>query len=130
MPLNWTISHPHRLVTVVAEGDVTREEIEQYLDGVVTSGALAYRKIFDATNGGIVTDSNDMMILGARIRAYPAFGRLGPLAIVATNDRSRWQARLFLQLAEVDRPIKIFRSAGAARKWLDAQPEGEPPAET
>ena len=32
MPVNWTISHADRLIVVVAEGTVTLQEIEQYLD--------------------------------------------------------------------------------------------------
>lgn len=128
MPVTWTISHPDRLIVAVAEGAVTLQEIEQYLDGVVTSNALAYRKIFDVTETVIHPPDEDMMILGARIRAYPAFGRFGALAIVAPGDRSRWMARLYTQLADVDRPIKIFRNREAARKWLDSQPNVDPPA--
>jgi hypothetical protein len=64
------------------------------------------------------------MALGARIRAYTAIGPIGPLAIVATTDRSYGQARMFTALAEADRPIKIFRELHAARRWLDAQTAG------
>jgi hypothetical protein len=128
MPVHWTISHPDRLVVAVAQGTVTLQEIEQYLDGVVTSNALAYRKIFDVTQTEVHPPDEDMMLLGARIRAYPAFGRFGALAIVAPGDRARWMARLYTQLAEVDRPIKILRNREAAQKWLDSQPDVEPPA--
>jgi hypothetical protein len=128
MPVNWTISHPDRLIVAVAEGTVTLQEIEQYLDGVITSNALAYRKIFDVTETMIHPPDEDMMILGARIRAYPAFGRFGALAIVASSERSRWMARLYTELAEVDRPIKIFRNREAAKKWLDSLPHVDPPA--
>lgn len=126
MPVDWTISHPDRLIVAVAEGTVTLQEIEQYLDGVITSNTLAYRKIFDVTGAVVHPSDDDMMVLGARIRAYPAFGRFGALAIVASSDRSRWTARLYIELAEVDRPIKTFRNREAARKWLDAQPPVDP----
>ena len=39
------------------------------------------------------------------------------LAISASNARSRWMARLYAELANVDRPIKIFRNIAAARRW-------------
>lgn len=129
MPVNWTVSHPDRLIVAVAEGTVTLQEIERYLDDVITSNTLAYRKIFDVTQTQGHPPDEDMMILGARIRAYPAFGRFGALAIVASSDRSRWMARLYTQLAEVDRPIKIFRNREAAEKWLDGQPHVDPPAD-
>lgn len=128
MPVHWTISHPERLIVAVAEGTVTLQEIEQYLDGVITSNMLSYRKIFDVTQTEAPPPDEDMMILGARIRAYPAFGRFGALAIVAPSERTRWMARLYTQLADVDRPIKIFRNRQAARKWLDGQPHIDPPA--
>jgi hypothetical protein len=60
------------------------------------------------------------MALGARIRAYISIGQIGPLAIVASTDRSYGQARMFMALAEADRPVKIFRELHAARRWLDS----------
>jgi hypothetical protein len=55
MSLQWTVSHPTRLVIAVAKDDLNLKDIEDYLDGVVAVGALPYRKIFDTT--GAVTNS-------------------------------------------------------------------------
>jgi hypothetical protein len=82
---------------------------------------LPYRKIFDTTGATLKLDEDDLMALGARIRAYIPLGPIGPLAIVATTERSYGQARMFMALAEADRPIKIFRELHAARRWLDEQ---------
>ena len=49
MPIQWTISHPTRLVVAVARGDLRLADIEGYLDGIVVAGGLPYRKIFDMT---------------------------------------------------------------------------------
>lgn len=122
MPVQWTISHPTRLVVAVAKGELCLTDIEEYLDGVVTADALPYRKIFDTTAvASLKLGEDDMMLLGARIRAYVAMDRMGPLAIVATTDRAYRQARLFAALAVADRPLKIFRELHLARKWLDEQ---------
>jgi hypothetical protein len=121
MPTQWTISHPTRLVMAVAEDDLVLKDLEDYLDAIVAAGALSYRKIFDTTGATANLSEDDLMALGARIRAYTAIGPIGPLAIVATTDRSYGQARMFTALAEADRPIKIFRELHAARHWLDAQ---------
>jgi hypothetical protein len=121
MPVQWTVSRPTRLVIAVARGDLSRLDIESYLDGVVTADALAYRKIFDMTQATPDLSDDDLMALGARIRAYTALGQIGPLAIVATTDRSYLQARMFVALAEAERPIRIFRELHEARQWLDAQ---------
>ena len=49
MPIQWTISHPTKLVIAVCKGAITRRDIEGYLDAVVVADTLAYRKIFDMT---------------------------------------------------------------------------------
>jgi hypothetical protein len=119
MPMQWTISHPTRLVTAVAEGDLVLKDIEDYLDAIVAAGALPYRKIFDTKGSSARLSEDDLMALGARIRAYIPLGRIGPLAIVAASENSYGQARMFAALAVADRPVGIFRELQAARKWLD-----------
>jgi len=123
MPVQWTVSHPTRLVIAVAKGDLRLLDIERYLDGVMTANAMAYRKIFDMTQALPDLSDDELMTLGARIRAYIPLGAMGPLAIVATTDESYDQARMFAALAEADRPIKIFRELHLARHWLDSLPE-------
>ncbi len=130
MPLRWTISHPERLVIAVAEGLVGLKDIEAYLDDVVVSAAMPYRKLFDATAGSSALADDDMMALGARMRAYPRLDlRIGPLAVVAGSDTVYGLARLFGALADVDRPFQIFRDARTAREWLDKVEAGTPPVQ-
>lgn len=122
MPIHWTISHPTRLVVAVCKGPVSRTDIEGYLDDVVVKDVLPFRKIFDMTHGELTLSDDDVMALGARIRAYAGTARMGPLAIVATTDESYGRARLFAALADARRPLKIFGELHIARQWLDAQP--------
>ncbi len=121
MPIQWTISHPHRLVVAVCRDAVSRTDIEDYLDNVVVTETLPYRKIFDMTNAVMELDDDDMMALGARIRAYAGLANMGPLALVASSPESYERARLFAVLADARRPLKIFSELHAARRWLDAQ---------
>ncbi len=122
MPLHWTISHPARLVVVVGKDEIRLQDIESYLDGVVVGDALPYRKLFDMSKASVHLSDEDMMALGARIRAYAATATetMGPLAIVATTTESHDQAQLFATLADAKRQIKIFCELHAARKWLDS----------
>ena len=120
MPVQWTVSHPTRLIVAVARGDLGLADIEGYLDEVVASDTLAYRKIFDMTHATPKMDDDALMALGARIRAYRALGKMGPLAIVATTQASYEQAHIFAALAEADRPLQIFRDLHEARRWLDS----------
>ena len=109
------------MLTAVCEGDVTLLDLEEYLDAVVVAGSMPYRKLFDGTRGDSTLTDEEMMLLGARIRAYHTEGPMGPLAIVVVSEHTHGLARLFGALAAADRPIKIFRDVRAARRWLEDQ---------
>lgn len=67
-----------------------------------------------------------MMMLGARLSACTGLRPIGTLAIVAPVTLVREQPCLFAVLAPADRPLKIFKTAAAARKWLGRQASGKP----
>jgi hypothetical protein len=119
MPIHWTISKPTTLVVAVCKDTLTRQDIEAYLDAVVIADCLAYRKVFDITKAEPALSDDDMMALGARIRAYTTLGTMGPLAIVASTPQSFERAHLFATLADAERPIRIFHELHEARQWLD-----------
>ena len=98
MPITWTIDHDQRLVTAVCEGDVTLSDIEGYLDAVVVAGTMAYRKLFDGTRGDAAMTDEEMMALGARIRAYHGVGTMGALAIVVVTEHTHGLARTVRRL--------------------------------
>ncbi len=118
MAVTWQIAHPGRLVIARGEGKISLQDVERYLDAVVVADALPYAKIFDLGTGSWDLNDTDMLVLAARIRAYPALSRFGPLAIVATSDKQNQQAQMFATLADVERPLQIFRTEDVARKWL------------
>ena len=126
MPLQWTISHPTRLVVAIASGELRPEDIESYFDEVARANASTYRKLFDASQATADLSDDELMALGARIRAYVALGPIGPVAIVVPTVATHEQALIFAALAEADRPIRVFRELHLARQWLDAQPEPKP----
>ena len=121
MPVTWTISHPSRLVIAVAKESVGLQDMQDYLDDVMVAGAMPYRKIFDLSNGTLDLNDQDMMMLGARIRAYAAATRMGPLAIVASTPKSYESAQHYMALANADRAMQLFKELHVARKWLDQQ---------
>ena len=126
MPIHWTISKPSKLVVAVCKDAVTRKDIEGYLDALVVADVLSYRKIFDLTQAQVDLPDDDMMALGARIRAYATTGTMGPLAmgplaIVASTPESHERAQMFAALADARRPIRIFTELHKARQWLDVQ---------
>ena len=94
MPITWTIDHDKRMLTALCQGDVTLVDLEEYLDAVVVAGSMPYRKLFDGTRGDSTLTDEEMMLLGARIRAYHTAGAMGPLAIVTSPSAMSSTVRL------------------------------------
>ncbi len=106
---------------------IVLRDMERYLDDVVVSGALPYAKIFDLGTAKWTPDDADMMALGARIRAYPAIGKFGPLAIIAASDTLNQHAQMFATLADVERPLQIFRAEEPpGNGWRSSAPRLSP----
>jgi hypothetical protein len=126
MPLRWEISHSEKLILIVGTGDVTLKDVEIYLDDIVTAGGMPYAKIFDATDVIPKHDDHDLMMLGARMSAYSATLKGGPLAFVSTNAVTRATIDRYINLAsDSPRPIAVFATRNAARACIDAQPKIE-----
>ncbi len=60
MPLHWKIDSRERLITVVAEGNVTRSDVDAYLDVLDGAGLVAYRKLFDGMHGETSMTADDL----------------------------------------------------------------------
>lgn len=119
MPLYWVIDSRERLMTAVADGGVTKEEANAYLDAMVGARALSYRRLFDGSAGETLMSSDDIMALAVRMRSMQQYEHPGPLAMVMPRDKHEQFARMLGVLAVPDRPIRFFSDAAAARAWLD-----------
>ena len=119
MAWHYEIDPKRRLVTVVAEGDLTDSNL---LD---TSARLrddpdfspAYVQLVDlrSTNGMAVTVSG-IADLEAR---SPLFSPESRRAMVVTSDFGYWMARLFELMRDGEAgQIRIFRDMDEARRWL------------
>lgn len=119
MPLHWTIESRLQLVTAVAEGDVSKSDLEAYLT-IVNSGPNIpeWRKLFDARLGRIVLNSQDVNELGAIIRAADVVRTVGPLAFIKPESETPELGRLLGFFAAARRPMRIFRDIERARSWL------------
>jgi hypothetical protein len=120
MPIQWKILHDERLVLVTTRGVVELKDVENYLDAIVTEGAMPYAKLFDASDIEPRATDEDVMALGARMSAYAATMEAGgPLAFVVTTAVARAFVDRYLNLTRANRPSRIFSRAADARKWLD-----------
>jgi hypothetical protein len=125
LSLDWTISHPLRLVLAKATGDVSPRDIENYFHGVGIEGGISYAKMFLVETASMMSDEN-LRTLGAVIRRYAVVDRIGPVAIVAPSDEAYRQAAVFAAAATAERPIAVFRQQELAARWLVDIVEGSP----
>jgi hypothetical protein len=121
MPIKWTISHPERMVTVDVDGDVTLPQAEEYLDALVVADAMPYAKLLDCRKMATAVTDEEMMQLGARMRAYASIMKGGPLVFVVTDPLIENYVRRYINLAAADRPVKIVKTMEQAQAWLKNQ---------
>jgi len=122
MPVVWTVDPEKRLMTAVAEGAVTRADIETFFAETAAANVAPYRKLFDASAVTTALSPEDMLALGVQMRALnQVAGEMGPLALVlplAMMDRAR---RMVGIMAVADRPLQVFDDVEAARAWIEEQ---------
>ena len=123
MPLHCTIDPEQALVTIVSEGDVTRADFESVVDAVDAADAHGYRKLFDGVGGQTRMTHEDILSLGIRMRSHHEKGPVGPLAAVIPEDYTELASRLLGILASANRPMRLFREAKSAHRWLQALAE-------
>lgn len=124
MPLHWIIDSKERLVTLSAEGDITRVEIEACIAVMTGAGTLSYRKLFDGTRGNTAMTSQDILTVGVRLRALHAESKMpGALALVLSPDKSELVSRMLGILAVADRPMRVFSDIEPARRWIGSLPK-------
>jgi hypothetical protein len=121
MTLRWTIDSEKKLMTAVTEGDVTRADMEAYLQAMATAGAMSYRKLFDGSRGDTSMTPDDLLALGGVIRTNHRSGPMGPLAVVVPVDKIELVSRIVGMLAVADRPMKVFSEIRPASRWIDEQ---------
>ncbi len=118
MPLKWEIFHDQKLVNIVAEGRVTLPEMEEHFDALAVADVLQYGKLFDAARADPVYTDDDVMAMGARLSAYTATLKSGPLAVIGISDEARLAFRRFVNISPAKRPARLFESEAEARAWL------------
>jgi hypothetical protein len=121
MPLQWKVSHLEHMVICVSEGVVTLKDFERYLAALKKENALAFPKIFVATDGQSGMDEGDRQKLVALLTGFLEIDGLGPFAVVAGSQRNYGLTSVFRSLATVKRPMRLFPDIHAARKWLDGR---------
>jgi hypothetical protein len=120
MPIHLTVDHEARLMTAVAEGDISKQEFEEFLDTTVQENTGGYRKLFDGRFASTHMSAEDVFSFGIRMKARHGIERTGPLAVVMTGKYYDLVARVLGMLATAERPMCIFEELESAQKWLES----------
>jgi hypothetical protein len=118
MPIHLDVSHLHRTVIAVILGEATSDDISNMMQRFVETGALHYRKIIDTSAAHVAISPAQVDAIAATVRADPKASSRGPLAFVVDLNQAEF-AEKFAEVTEGERPVKVFGSIHAARKWLD-----------
>ena len=118
MPLKWKIFHDQKLVHIIAEGRVTLPEMEEHFDALAVADVLQYGKLFDASKADPIYTDQDVMAMGARLSAYTATLKSGPLAVIGLDEKGRSAFRRFINISPAKRPARLFKDEFEARTWL------------
>jgi hypothetical protein len=119
MPLQWSVSHPSRLVLIVAKGEVQAQEMVELLAGLDRDKARPYRKICDISGLESRFPDDQIHALASAVRSREEATEVGPIAVVANTPEVARMAQLFIEAAEMERPIQLFDEQHLARRWLD-----------
>jgi hypothetical protein len=119
MPLQWSVSHPSRLVLIVAKGEVQAQEMVELLAALDRDEARPYRKICDISGLESRFSDDQIHALASAVRSREEATEVGPIAVVANTPEIARMAQLFIDAAERERPIQLFDEQHLARRWLD-----------
>jgi hypothetical protein len=121
MPIYLDISRIDRLVVISAHGQVTPEEIAVQLRGLKEADVLHFSKIIDLGLAQYELTKDQIESLATMLRSQAGDKPRGPLAFVIDPKRESF-ANTFAELTKGDRPVMLFHTIHAARKWLGSLP--------
>jgi hypothetical protein len=120
MPLQWTTSHPKRLVVAVAKGEMRPRAMVDFLAALDEVGARPYAKLVFLERLITTFSEESVLALANLVRKREQESEVGPIAIIAPDDATFEQACQFAHVAELVRPIRVFREWHEGRRWIDA----------
>ncbi|HYI07158.1 MAG TPA: hypothetical protein VD858_19885 [Reyranella sp.] len=115
MPIYMEISPLHRLVTIVARGTVSGEEVRGTAQKLADARVRRFAKIVEVASGTFSFEPADVLALAQTLRA-DADGR-GPIAFVV-RDMNQPFPRMFATQTAYEGPVDLFKSLHEARAWV------------
>ena len=116
MPVYVEISPLHRLVTIVARGTLTSDEVRSTAQKVAEARVRRFAKIVEVAGAHLDLAPADIAQLAQTLRGDPADSR-GPIAFVVAANRGAF-ARQFAAATAHEGPVDVFHSLHEARAWI------------
>jgi hypothetical protein len=115
MPIYMEISPLHRLVTIVARGTVSGDEVRGTAQKLADARVRRFAKIVEVASARFDFQPADIIALAQVLRA-DADGR-GPIAFVV-RDLDQPFPRMFANQTAHEGPVDLFKSIHDARAWI------------
>jgi hypothetical protein len=115
MPVYVEISPLHRLVTIVARGSLTSDEVRSSAEKLADARVRRFAKIVEVAGAHLDLAPADIAQLAQTLRGDP--DKRGPIAFVVAADRGTF-ARQFAAATSHEGPVDVFHSLHEARVWI------------
>ena len=118
MPIYMHVDRIEHIVTMVAHGTVSDQEVRDLSQELIDANVPEFGKIID-TSAAVSHLTEDQIEFAAEIlRKAPGYDRRGPVAYVINPDRVGFAIK-FAEASQKDRPVRLFRSLREARTWIE-----------
>jgi hypothetical protein len=115
MPVYVEISPLHRLVTIVARGKLTSDEVRGAAQKLADARVRRFAKIVEVAGAYLDLTPGDLMQLAQILRGDP--DKRGPIAFVVARGRGEF-ARQFAAMTAKEGPVDVFQKLQDARTWI------------
>ena len=120
MPLSYTIDRASRLIEVVATGSLTRSDLDAYFAAVVVEGAVGFRVVFDLSAAVVHLRPADLKAFSELVQQRKSDAFDGAIALVVSSEAEKDLAACFAARTNANRPVGLFPSHHAAKRWIDS----------
>ena len=116
MPIYIDIHRLERVVMIVAQGDISDDEVRKAAQDLLAADVAPFAKIIDSSAAAMNETPEQVAAIVRMMREGPGNESRGPVACVV-DAKKPGDAQLFAELSLDDRPIQLFTSLRAARRW-------------
>ena len=127
MPVYVEVSPLHRLVTIVARGKLTSDEVRATAQKLAEARVRRFAKIVEVAGAFLDLPPEGMAELAQTLRGDPDVR--GPIAFVVAATRGEF-ARQFATLTAREGPVEVFHTLHDARAWIAKFEQSGPRAAT